>query len=208
MGNKKNIIFVHIPKTAGISFIKTYQNDNIRIWGHDIRKSHYRFFPNNIQTFYSKYLPFIAKERFFAFAVIRNTWDRVFSAYNYLKKGGNCLEDNQDANTYVRPYKDFQDFVMNGLEKAAKEQLHFLPQTVWFYNKYGVSVVNRLIRFENLENDIKKTMDTIGIPYKELPVYNKSNNKNYKDFYTQEMIDKVSEIYQYEIKKLKYTFKQ
>lgn len=205
---KKNIIFVHIPKTAGTSFIKTYQNDGIRMWGHDIRKTHYQYFSDLRRMFIARYFPFLIKGKIYTFAVVRNTWERVFSAYTYLNKGKGNTEDDQDATKYVKHYKNFEDFILNGLAKASKEQLHFLPQTRWIYNRYGFSVVHRLIRFENLENDIKKTMETIGIPYKRLPVYNKSNNKNYKDFYTQEMIDKVAEIYQDEIKKLKYTFEK
>lgn len=206
MTKRRQITFIHIPKTAGISFIKTYEDSGIKFWGHDIRKKWFRYFPDNIQTFYSKYLPFIAKEHFFAFAVVRNTWDRVFSAYNYLKNDKGNDDDKKEAEIYVKPYDNFTDFVINGLETASKEQLHFFPQTKWIYNSLGVSVMNDLIKYEDLENGIKKVMQKLKIPYKPLPFYNKSGNSDYKTHYTKETIDIVAKIYKDEIKKLNYKY--
>ncbi len=206
MKKDRQIVFIHIPKTAGISFIKTYENENIKVWGHDTRQDWYRFFPNNPQTFYSKYLPFLAKEHYFAFAVVRNTWDRLFSAYTYLSKGGGNLDDATEAEIYVKPYKDFEDFVLNGLETASQKQLHFYPQTVWFCNKKGISVANRILHFENLEEDVKTLMSELNIQYRPLPHHNKSHDKNYKDCYSPKMVQKVAEIYKDEIKKLNYKF--
>ena len=66
-----------------------------------------------------------------SFAVVRNSWERTYSAYKYLLSGGNSEEDQQDAEEFIHPFIDFDDFVLNGLQRAASEQLHLLPQLFW-----------------------------------------------------------------------------
>ena len=70
--DEKKCIFFHIPKTAGISLVKALFGD--LDWGH--RDVNY-------------YINVFDKKRFndyFKFTFVRNPYDRLFSAYSFLKK--------------------------------------------------------------------------------------------------------------------------
>ncbi|MBT3465432.1 sulfotransferase family 2 domain-containing protein [archaeon] len=69
--------FIHIPKTGGTS-IKNYLRDNdipTLFLSHDIEDPKYKY-PNEISK----------KNNPHAFTVVRNPFDRVVSAYYFLKK--------------------------------------------------------------------------------------------------------------------------
>jgi hypothetical protein len=95
-----DIIFVHIPKTAGNSILKTYQNVPLQHIGHDLKNPNYISYSNYYESNYNKTnilrKLFLKKKKAFSFAVTRNTWSRVFSAYQYLSKGGMTELDKDD----------------------------------------------------------------------------------------------------------------
>lgn len=67
-------IFIHIPKVAGISLIHALGFEHEHRWHMPL-----------------KYYQHISEEKFeqyFKFAFVRNPWDRVFSAYQFLAQGG------------------------------------------------------------------------------------------------------------------------
>lgn len=73
-------IFVHIPKTAGISISRSIFGN---LGGGHTKIRDYE-------------LIFSAKDfnNYFKFTFVRNPWDRIFSAYRFLKNGGINEEDN------------------------------------------------------------------------------------------------------------------
>ena len=101
--NKKKIIFIHIPKTAGVSLVKSIFG-NVTLEGH-------RFVSFYKKVFGNKYF------YFFTFTIVRNPWDRLYSAYKFLEKGGINIHDKNAFETHFSTYKDFEDFVLNGLNK-------------------------------------------------------------------------------------------
>ena len=71
--DREKAIFVHIPKAAGTSIA-------LSIFGE--LPYHYKAID---------YIVFFGRKTFnqyFKFAFVRNPWDRVYSAYTYLRKGG------------------------------------------------------------------------------------------------------------------------
>ena len=70
--DKKKCIFFHIPKTAGISLVKALFGD--LDWGHRDVKYYRNVF--NKKKF----------DSYFKFTFVRNPYDRLFSAYSFLKK--------------------------------------------------------------------------------------------------------------------------
>ena len=95
---KKNSIFVHIPKTAGRSIINS-------IYGNDLKNCGHRTY------FFYKYL-FTKKriQNMYTFSFVRNPYSRLFSAYNFLKKGGENLHDLNAKRDYIDCFKDFNEF--------------------------------------------------------------------------------------------------
>ena len=186
-------IFIHIPKTAGISLVKSIFGD-VTLEGHR-SVSFYK------QVFDSTY------SDFFTFTIVRNPWDRLYSAYKFLQKGGMNIHDKNAFETYLSIYRDFEDFILNGLnKKIIWEVMHLIPQHEFVCDKHGKIIVDYVGKFENLN----KSLDEINIILEsdfELEHHNKNDKKDYKDIYTTEMIEKVYQIYQKDIDIFEYNFK-
>ena len=191
--NNKKIIFIHIPKTAGISLVKSIFGD-VTLEGHR-SVSFYK------QVFGSRY------SDFFTFTIVRNPWDRLYSAYKFLEKGGMNIHDKNAFETHLSIYRDFEDFVLNGLnEKITLEIMHLIPQHEFVCDKNGKIIVDHIGRFENLNKSIEKINDILKSDFK-LEHHNKTDKKDYKDIYTTKMIEKVHQIYQKDIDIFEYNFK-
>ena len=186
-------IFIHIPKTAGISLVKSIFGD-VTLEGHR-SVSYYK------QVFKNRY------SDFFTFTIVRNPWDRLYSSYKFLQKGGINIHDKNAFETHLSIYKDFEDFVINGLnEKIISKITHFIPQHEFICDKNGEIIVDYVGNFENLNKLVDKINDILKSEFK-IEHHNKTNKKNYKDIYTTEMIVKVNQIYQKDIDIFEYNFK-
>ncbi len=186
------IVFIHIPKTAGISLIKAIYND-INLPGHR------SFF------FYNTALN-MKNEKYFCFSFVRNPFDRLYSAYMFLKKGGINHIDRLIYETYLLKFNDFEDFVLNGLDnKLIFKITHFIPQHEFLCDRRGNIMVDFIGRFENLEDDVK----SLSIKLKKdirLNHYNSNYKKDYKEVYTAKMVSKVKTIYYKDLKIFNYKF--
>ena len=186
-------IFIHIPKTAGISIAKAIFGD-VSLEGHRSIFFYQKVFEKEYTDF-------------FTFTFVRNPWDRLYSSYKFLEKGGINIHDKNAYEMYLSQYHDFEDFVLNGLDnKLIYEITHFIPQSEFICNPKGEVLVDFLGKFENLEYDIKKLSEKIN---KEVVIehHNKNKKKPYIDVYTNQMKLKVEEIYQRDIDIFKYRFK-
>lgn len=185
--------FVHIPKTGGSSIWKMY-SDVFYIWDHDLRRHNYLRFP-----LYGDF-----KVENHSFTIVRNTWDRIYSAYSYLRKGGSNQRDLEDYYTYINDYADFEDFILNGLDRAALSQLHFIPQLFWIANDFKVKT-DEVLRYDNFIPRLEEIVTGLGKEWKGLPIFNKSNGGDFKEQYNQEMIDKVAKLFRQEIEFFDFT---
>lgn len=153
----KHYLFIHIPKTAGISICYAL---NLPILGH-----------HSIKHFRELALYWV-----FSFTILRNPLTRLYSAYNYLKGGGVNSVDEKNNLEYIQPFKDFHDFVLRGLFTASKKIEHFYPQH--YFLSYGNKIdVDYIGSFENLEKSFSEICENIGIPRPTLPNSNGANQK-------------------------------
>ncbi|MBN2087436.1 sulfotransferase family 2 domain-containing protein [Candidatus Peregrinibacteria bacterium] len=194
--DKYHCIFIHIPKTAGVSITRT-------LFGHLIG----HFSVAEYQIVFSK------KEfnSYFKFAIVRNPWDRVFSAYNFLKNGGMTEEDKEWANKNISQYTNFNDFIKNGLKKPSiLKWRHFLPQCDFICVPHSNKpLVDFIGHFENINEDfqyIKKKMsldDNLILKHENV---NPGKKLDYRDYYDDKAQKIVSEVYKNDIKILGYNF--
>jgi hypothetical protein len=94
-----------------------------------------------------------------------------------MESGGNKFQ------TYVRlNHPEFSDFIKNGncerLEKTCQNQLDFIT------DDNGNLLVDYIGRFENLEEDFRKT--GLVASGARLPHINKSSHTDYRSYYTDE----------------------
>ena len=186
-------MFIHIPKTAGMSLIKA-------IYGNVSFSGHRSFYVNNIALD-------IKDEKYFSFGFVRNPYDRLYSVYMFLKKGGINHHDKLSFLNHMSKFKDFEDFVLNDLdEKLVFKITHLIPQHDYLCDTKGEILVDFVGRFENLEYDVKLLSKRLGKNI-ELNHLNYNKKKSYIEVYTEAMIKKVYNVYQKDIDIFEYTFK-
>jgi hypothetical protein len=191
---KRNVVFVHVPKTGGLSIRAVCQLYGIIVITHDIRSKQHVSLAR-----YKQFDP-----NCFAFAFVRNPWDRVVSAYSYLMQGGDRPEDRQDAETYL-PYDDFRSFALTAFKtEKIFEQIHFVPQYKWLSNDKHL-IVDSVARFENIQENFNKYCDLFRIPKYKLPYANKSEHDDYRSYYDEETWEIVGKAYRKDIELFGYT---
>jgi len=189
---EKKLIFIHIPKTAGISLVKAFFGE-VTLEGH------------RSLWFYKQVFKSDFKE-YFTFTIVRNPWDRLYSAYEFLEKGGINIHDKNAYQIHLSQFKDFEDFVLNGLtENILSEITHFIPQSEFICDNKGNIMLDYVGRFE----DLNKSVDTLNkrLNLNVMITHHNTNEKvSYTEVYTEQMIDKVSDIYKIDIELLNYNF--
>ena len=118
----ERLLFIHIPKAAGMSVVKTLYN---------LDKSHHASASDYINEDKSKF------DHAFSFAITRNPYMRLYSAYNYLKNGGMNKIDRAWWELYLAQYENFNAFILEGgLEFAIENNAeHFIPQYKFIFDE-------------------------------------------------------------------------
>ena len=182
--SKKKVYFVHIPKNAGNSIRPLARKLGVKVITHNIRRKHKRLL-----------VDYREKKSVHAFCISRNPYDRLVSAYYYLNNKTQHKEDLEDKEKFVSDFPDFEAFVKNGLPKAAKEQLHFLPQVFWIRNTDGNPEVESVLRVEHLQTDFDRFCEKMNLPKSMLQVTNASKRKSWQDYYSEETKAIVQQVY-------------
>jgi hypothetical protein len=145
---------------------------------------------------------------YFKFSFVRNPWDKLVSAFHFLKKGGLTVSDKKWSDKNLSPYADFDAFVRNGIQrKEIRAFPHFRPQSDFICLSRGKPGVDFLGYFENLEEDFSYVCRRLNVnpPLLELN-RNLSRKKDYRDYYTDETRRIVARFYADDIEMLGYSF--
>ncbi len=71
----------------------------------------------------------------------------------------------------------------------------------------GKCVVNKLVRFENLQSDFDNICDDISMPRRKLKHLNTTIRKHYKEYFTtQEHLDLFYKLFEDDIEHFKYIY--
>ena len=209
---KKDVLFIWIPKSAGYSVYDTLIKYGCtqKIW----ENPSYEFENKGISTFgHMSILSLIEKgimseeyfQNAFKFCFVRNPWDRLASLYCYFKRiKRKNVEDCPDFINFCRKLEREKIPPVGFYNVEGFSQCN--PQLDWITDKDGKIVVDFIGRFENLEEDFKKVCEIIGIK-EELPHSNKTDHKNYMEYYHYEETKKiVDKLYEKDIKVFNYEF--
>jgi hypothetical protein len=184
-------MFVHIPKCAGTSVRQSLFG---RQGGHRPLENFRTMVPQEVF------------DRCFKFTFVRNPWDRLVSAFFFLKKSD--LERNRRfARRNLSAYNDFESFVRQWLtRKSIWGFTHFLPQYhfICIDKRLGVDFVGF---YENLAEDFAIIAKKIDRPTA-LGDENRLGGraKDYRQYYDDETRNIVAEVYAEDIALLGYSF--
>jgi hypothetical protein len=191
------IVFVHIPKAAGTSinhalygrFMGHARACEIRKWGSAALNA----------------LP--------TFAVTRNPWDRLLSAYRFARRGRGIGGAYQAAvkspNQYDRPeFQSFELFVKEWLTDKNLSKLDgiFQPQSLFVCGTSREILVDHVGSLD----DLRPTEDFIRRHLPKAPRIGFSNSSgqqiDYRCFYTDDLAEIVARIYRDDIEIFGYRF--
>lgn len=184
-------IFIHIPKTAGVSVRTALAGD--QLWAtHKPVRYYERFYPDELR-------------KSFVFTVARNPYSRIYSAYRFLQAGGRNDGDARWARENLRQFSSFENFVMSlrsrGIRRRILRWQHFRPQTWYLAGRDGQIAVEKICRFENLDHDIA----TVGDAISHQLVLPKLNYTSYERcHYTADMAETVAGVYNTDFRVLAY----
>lgn len=192
---EKNICFIHIPKNAGTSIeynltslcevrdrsvltsilepnpkYHILEKDSI---GNMIRSSY--FLPSNMQLQHltlEEMSLYINPKNFFKFAVVRNPWDRIFSAVFFLK--------NQN---YIDEKINFLDSVEKIFDEKIFSNHNYGINQIDYISVKNKILIDKIIMFDKINYEYDYIINKFDIKEK-LNHKNKNNlTKNYKDYY-------------------------
>jgi hypothetical protein len=167
---KHKVIFIHIPKTAGVSVNKAIYG---RPLGH--------FYAKDIK----KYCPKIFNNMF-TFAVVRHPLERLYSAYNFSKKGGTNVMGMYQKDYYVNhpSFITFEKFINEWLIKQDLSKIDgvFRPQYLYIFDDNDQLLVNNFYKLEEIRHHVDEISNKLGKTFS-LGFHNSSKKKaiNFSD---------------------------
>lgn len=178
-----NCAMMCIPKNACVSVSNFTKENNIKNYPHHRGDNKN---PERIKMLHSHDM---------IFCILRNPIDRVMSAYYYLSNGGRNAYDEKDWERYCSKYENIEDFILNGLETAKNEQIHFHSQQSWLVDSNGNVPLERIefLKFESLDDDLRTFSEKYGFKYSTL----KHENESDKQFnvLSEKSLNKIRELY-------------
>lgn len=163
---------------------------------------------------------------YFKFITLRNPWDMVVSFYHYAKPDLNGIYFWEEARLGVKREKNkrmpFEQWI---LSKDIKKSWHGLlykggefHENIWtndfsfftlnnfILDENGDSLVDYIVKVENLRKELKVVFNKIGIPFIWIRKLNKSKHKDYKLYYSPETKKIIEREFQYDIEIGEYEF--
>lgn len=218
-----NISFFHIPKTAGtrlangkkskIKLIKLGHkfciNDAFRLSSSEKGDQHF-------DTPYWERYRFI-RPKSLRITIIRNPFDLLASYYHHGEKMTEGIEEYTHSGwgscNFTHKFYSFEDFIRAYCDENFQWHVPLLKQFLFsqIFDGNGKCQVDLIIRYEFMEKALKminkyyKT-NIFDVNYKKW--INKTNNKkkNYKEYYTPELIELVKNKCRRELEHFGYTF--
>lgn len=194
---RAGVIFVHIPKAAGTSISHALYGRSI---AHPRALDIERWATPELRS-----LP--------SFAVSRNPWDRLVSAYRFAKRGRGIGGARQSwvwrpEQYQVPEFDTFERFVKEWLAPRDVPTLDgvFQPQSAFVCDADGRLLVDHIGKLEDLGTTFAFLREKLGY----VPAIEEANRSgervDYRTFYTAELMETVGQIYQHDVRTFGYDF--
>lgn len=199
ISSQNNFLFIHIPKTGGISLknvLEAYGENlnNVNGLGTYLVKNYpdYYFdkgsFAHAPAHHIKAFLGDSNWDKLFKFAVIRNPWERMVSAYSYMHQTPNNKRHK------IIQYMSFSDFIRIFCEKLPYGVSHL------FTDETNSVILDNIYRLEDLPVHISQILTLCGIDETiPIPHLNKSKNQDYRTYYSNTDAERVAKACRLEI---------
>lgn len=189
LDNYPGWFFVHVPKNAGTAFRNVYCTE----------KKHSHKPCNKITE----------AECRRTVCIVRNPYDRLVSAYKYMRMDKNMYHDNTRANSTKHPCHDiarrctFPQFVRLLAAGKLPQNEHLQPQTDFLWSPTK-QIHTRMMRLERLDRDVctfLASKDPVRLPRVNT---SRDSNDDWKRYYTPDLMQLVHRIYAVDFTYLPY----
>jgi hypothetical protein len=194
---EENFIFIHIPKNSGTEMSKQIQEiyKNCEL----IKEVDKTTGIDKMHLYLEVIDKYIDKDFFtkaIKFCIIRNPYEKIYSAWNYLKK----RYEYKDVNEFIK-HKLSEEFIY-GLELVNKDaRVHYRPQYTFIYDEKNNNKIDYIIRYEKLNEDIDKLNKKYNL---KIPLYGNNKENMYIKYLNNESINKINELYKKDFELLQY----
>lgn len=201
---RDKLLFIHIPKNSGSAMTKAIQKTYRGIKMKHLEKVE-RSGPNigidKMHLYYEvidKFIPKDVLDKYIKFCVIRNPYDKLYSAWNFIKE----RHGYSNVNDFVKHKLD-EEFIYGKEIKPGDARVHYRPQYTFIYDEKNKQFVNYIIRYENLNEDLIKFNKKYNF---NIRIYGKDYifKKSYIKFFNKESIKKINELYKKDFLLLNY----
>lgn len=212
ISHKHKCIFIHIPKTAGMSITSffhpgvhlhhTIPNYEILFGWCPKRRLHMQHATAE-QLIETELISIKNWEEYFKFSFIRNPWDRSYSDYLWIK---NFTGIKDSFKNYILKKGKFKVIFSNRSDSNFLGD-HLYPQSNFFSSK-GILKPDFIGRFENFQSDIQYVLEVLDIEEKFANKINTSSKRfdHYSHFYTNFRKELVCKLYKEDIQNFDYQF--
>jgi hypothetical protein len=200
MATETKYIFIHIPKTAGISVNRAIELNKIPLINHGHARASVIIDRIGLDTW----------NNCRCFTVIRNIFDRFVSTFYFLLNmtpnvlgGLSWYNHSQPWREYVSQHCNNNISLYIQLLLDNKEEMlklgtssvswNFLPQWFWLDVPLSAKPIDLFFAFDTLNEDFLKTFQI------QLPKINITNHKNYEEVLTVEDKNRLLTIYKIDI---------
>lgn len=200
---KRNFIFIHIYKTAGNSVRRALEMGTDGFIGAhvDMKDVRNALIKQGKQEFF---------DNAYKFSFVRNPYDWMVSLYHHMKAFGEgpkqapVKEQNMSFSEGIRYIGGLINQEKVPGTNKYQRQLDFFTD-----DEVEGLLVDKVYRFEALEDSIKNICTVLHTPYKGVPVVNKSatrKQRHYKEYYNQEDKEYVFDLLEKDFNFFGYSF--
>jgi hypothetical protein len=204
ISHPKKFIFIHIYKNAGTSIhnaLLPYAYPKLYKWPNRIfkRLGIHRFDPVPCAS-HATALSIRSSigsrlfDSYYKFAVVRNPWDWQLSLYTYAIK--DRYHHHHKLTVKLGSFDDYLKWRLN-------EDLH--TQSSFVCNELGKVIVDRILRFETIEEDFSLLCKHLGINT-QLSHDNPSKLPGYREYYSESGRKLIAAAFQEDIDRFGYEF--
>jgi len=217
---KYKCIFIHIPKTAGTSienklghFVELSHNVqdhrilseielntdaklNIRKIAYVIKRGKWNRIVPAIKNYFKPVISRKTYYSYFKFAVVRNSWSRMFSYYQMTLRNSSYTEDPADKQHFL----SFKNYLLHHTDPEFMSQMRYIK------DRNGKIPLDYIIRFEKVQEGFDLVGSKIGMEDTELPKLLMWKQKDYSKYYDDQTIEIVRKLFKEEIDYFKFKF--
>lgn len=226
--HNKKLLFIHIPKNAGRS-IEAYfnfnkhapslksqwrsplngfakallnltrdRNSKLTLYGViDIGLTAQHLTYQEIELF--RFLPPTELRQYFSFAIVRNPWDRAVSIYRHMRRDKTEPESIESFSSFLQDFFTTPHIRHNDLS-FRRQQYEFVR------NCDGSLSLSKIIRFENLSNEIPTIASRFNITGSIPWIGKQHSSLHYRQLYSDESRTLIERIYAKDIEIFNYRF--